>query len=326
MILRILLLWSLACGICRAADSAPLELEVKIPLPDVHGRIDHLAIDSARQRIFVAELGNDTVGIIDLKERKTLQTIAGLRSPQGIGYVPSTDTLFVANADDGSVRVFQGPKLTPMGQIALGDDADNVRVDDAARRVYVGYGSGALAVIDTANSQRIGDIPLRAHPESFQLTTDGQHIAVNVPNAHEIAWVDRTQNKQTASWPTGSLRSNFPMALDRSRGRALVVFRRPAKLVAFDLNDGHVVSQAETCGDSDDAFFDAKRDRAYIICGEGFIDVLRFRADGYESIARIPTSSGARTGLYSPELDRLMLAVRASSTTSASVWVFRPAP
>src|SRR5262245_8495752 len=33
----------------------------KIPLGDVSGRIDHLAIDLARRRLFVAELGNDTV-------------------------------------------------------------------------------------------------------------------------------------------------------------------------------------------------------------------------------------------------------------------------
>src|SRR2546426_8166530 len=141
----------------HAADSNLLLLEAKIPLGQVKGRIDHLGVDAARQRLYVAELGNDSVGVIDLKDRKTLRTITGLREPQGIGYVPSSDTLYVANAGDGSVRLFQGTDYAAAGQIDLGDDADNIRVDSAANRVFVGYGKGALAVIDGARRSKIGD-------------------------------------------------------------------------------------------------------------------------------------------------------------------------
>jgi len=152
-----------------AAESAALEIESKIPLGDVRGRIDHLAVDLHRQRLYVAELGNNSVGVIDLKDRKAIRTLTGLAEPQGVGYVPSTDTLYVANAGDGSVRLFQGAQLTAAEQIDLGDDADNVRVDDATHRVLVGYGSGALAVIDTDTRAKIADIRLKGHPESFQL-------------------------------------------------------------------------------------------------------------------------------------------------------------
>jgi hypothetical protein len=134
-----------------------LELEAKIHSGDVRGRIDHLAVDLKRQRLYVAELGNDTVGVVDLGNRKALRTLADLREPQGIGYVPSTDTLYVANAGDGSVRLFRGEDLTPAGQISLGTDADNVRVDDVAHRVYVGHGDGALAVIDAESERKIAD-------------------------------------------------------------------------------------------------------------------------------------------------------------------------
>jgi DNA-binding beta-propeller fold protein YncE len=114
MISRLLLL-AIAMGTAIAADSPPLELETKIPLGEVHGRIDHMSIDVGRGRLFVAELGNDSVGVVDIKNGKTLRTLKGLKEPQGIGYVPSTDTLYVANAGDGSVRLFQGAELTPSG-------------------------------------------------------------------------------------------------------------------------------------------------------------------------------------------------------------------
>ena len=47
-----------------------------------------------------------------------------------------------------------------------------------------------------------------------------------------------------------------------------------------------------TCGDADDVFWDAKRERVYVSCGEGVVDVLRRRGDTYEELARVPTAAG----------------------------------
>jgi DNA-binding beta-propeller fold protein YncE len=300
-------------------------LQAKIPLGDVRGRIDHLAVDLNRQRLFVAELGNDTVGVVDLKERKVALTLAGLKEPQGIGYVASTDTLYVANASDGSVRLFQGLNLSPTGRIELGDDADNVRVDENAHEVWVGYGAGALAVIDTASHRKIADIPLKAHPESFRLETPGQRIFVNVPDAHEIAVVDRTARKQIASWPNGDSSANYPLALDPAHQRVVSVFRHPPMLASFQAEDGKRIATVETCGDSDDAFIDGKRNLIYLICGAGYVDVLQLRGDTYQRVSRVTTLSGARTGLFVPKLDRLFVAARARGSAPAAVWEFRPA-
>src|SRR6266571_6234794 len=79
----------------QTSSPAPLQFEGKIPLGDVRGRIDHMAIDLPRRRLFVAELGNDSVGIVDLKNRKLIHTLGGLSEPQGVGYVPSMETLYV---------------------------------------------------------------------------------------------------------------------------------------------------------------------------------------------------------------------------------------
>jgi len=307
-----------------SAFGAGLELQTKIPLGDIHGRIDHLAVDLARQRLYVAELGNDSVGVVDIKEQKTIRTLKGLQEPQGIAYVPSTDMLYVANAKDGSVRLFKGADLTPVAELPLGEDADNVRVDDDSHRVFVGYGSGALAMIDTSTRAKVGDIALHGHPESFRLDASGKRIFVNVPDAHEIAVVDRATNKQVAAWKTGVHFSNYPLALDE-QGRVLVVFRHPARLAVFQPQDGQLLSAVPTCGDSDDLFVDSKRHRVYVSCGEGFIDVFAAQGNNYTRVSHITTVSGARTSLFVPEIDRLFLAVRAADGKPASIWIFRPA-
>ncbi len=90
-----------------------MQVEAKIPLGDVHGRIDHLAVDVARRRLFVAELGNDSLGVVDLAAGAVAHRIRGLREPQGVAYVPGADILLVANAGDGTVERYRGMRSAP---------------------------------------------------------------------------------------------------------------------------------------------------------------------------------------------------------------------
>jgi YVTN family beta-propeller protein len=304
---------------------APLVLEAKIPLGDVSGRIDHLAVDMKRQRLFVAELGNNSLGVVDLASGKVLRRITGLSEPQGVAYVPFADSIYVANAGDGSVRVLRGDDLAPIGRIDLGDDADNVRVDTLRNRVLVGYGKGALALVDPGSRTKTAEIRLKAHPEGFQINETGTRVFVNIPDAGDIEVIDLAAGS-TRSLPMQGAGANFPMAIDAAAHRVLVVFRSPPSLMALSSEDGHVVAKAETCGDADDVFVDAKRRRIYVSCGDGIIDVLQPAETGYRSLGRVPTVSGARTSLFVPELDRLFVAVPARSSEPAAVWVFRTVP
>jgi DNA-binding beta-propeller fold protein YncE len=308
-----------------SATTDTLQLDRKIPLGDVSGRIDHLAIDLAKRHLFIAELGNNTVGVIDIGESKVVHRFTGLKEPQGVGYARSTDRIYVANAGDGSVHQFKAADFSALGSLKLGDDADNIRVDPVETQVIVGYGSGALALLDAASHGKVGEIRLAAHPESFQLEKTGPRIFVNVPDAHEVAVVDRAAGRQVASWKPAGLEGNFPMAIDDRGERLAVIYRKPAALVIFDTGQGAVITRAPTCGDADDVFFDTKRQRLYVSCGEGAIAVFQKQGETYRELGRVPTVAGARTSLWVPELDRLFLAVRATGREPAAVWVYRPA-
>ena len=238
----VMLLTLTADGLAQGTSQpAPLKLEAKIPLGNVKGRIDHLAIDLARQRLFVAELGNDSLGVVDLKARKLAKRITSMKEPQGVGYVAASDTVYVANAGDGAVRLFRGDALEPAGVIDLKSDADNIRVDADKKQVLAGYGGGAIAVIDATNNTKIADIPLRGHPESFQLSDTGQ-IFVNLPSVRAIGVVDRSAGRETASWPTRRLGGNYPMALSDAAKHVIVAFRDPPRLAVFAMADGAVAA------------------------------------------------------------------------------------
>ncbi len=324
----LLALWALPGKVWAAEPEPPLVLERTIPLPGVSGRIDHMAVDLRRGRLLVAELGNGSVDVMDLAEGKAVRRIAGLKEPQGVGYAPQADLVAVANAGDGSVRLFRGEDLALVGVVPLDDDADNVRLDARTGRFVVGYGSGGLAAFDPASRSVVSRAELPAHPEGFQLDPNTGRAYVNVPDAGQVAVVDFAAGKQIANWRApGGLRQNFPMALDAAGSVLATVFRSPARLVLLDTKTGAVAASFATCGDADDVFFDAKRRRLYVSCGDGAVDVVQRDAAGYHSLARIRTRPGARTSLFVPELDRLFVAARASPAgTDAAILVFRPAP
>src|SRR5947199_2361616 len=280
-----------------AEPSAPLQLEAKISLGNVAGRIDHMAYDTPRNRLFVAELGNNSVGVVDINARKVIHRISGLKEPQGVAYLAARDLIYIANGGDGMVRIHRGSDFSPAALIPLGGDADNIRLDPSTNRIVVGYGKGALAIIDPAGGAKVADIALKAHPESFQVDPESERIFVNLPETQTIALVSKTTGQEPANWPQ-TYGGNYAMALDNEKHRVFVVFRDPAKFVALAKDTGAVVAEADTCGDVDDLFLDAKRQRVYVSCGQGFIDVLDARDAGFVRLARIATVPGARTSLF----------------------------
>src|SRR6266545_4296659 len=216
-----------------APGAAGLRAVQTIPLPGVEGRMDHLAVDVQRRRLFVAALGNNTVEVVDLNKGVRVQSIPGFHEPQGISFVPDNNRIFVANGKDGSCDILDGDSFRRIQSVNFADDADNVRYDPAAKLIYVGYGSGALGILNATDGSRLGDIKVAGHPESFQLEKSGSRIFVNVPAAGHIAVVDRHKHALLSTWPVERARSNFPMALDEPGRRLFVGCRKPPRLLVY---------------------------------------------------------------------------------------------
>jgi hypothetical protein len=305
----------------RAEDPGPLRLEKEIPLPGVEGRIDHISVDEAGQRLFVAALGNGSVEIVDLRKGERTAEIKGLEEPQGLYYDSKTDRLFVATGGDGKLRVYEGKSLVLQETQEFGEDADNVRYDQQTGDVWVGYGNG-IAIVNSAG-QKVGSIALDSHPESFQFGETGDRVYVNVPKRIGVVVVDRRKRIVLAKWGLGASLANYPMALDDANKRLFVGCRLPARLVVLDPTSGRIVDTLPTVGDTDDVFYDATRRMVYVVGGEGAVETLRQRdPDHYERAGRTITGPGARTGFFLQNSSRLYVAVPHRGSQAAKVLVY----
>ena len=304
----------------------PLQLEEQIPVPKVAGRLDHFTADAKRKRLFVSALGNNSVEVIDVFAGRVMHSIEGLAEPQGPLYVPDFDKLYVANAEDGTVRVYDGATYTLRKTINFNEDPDNIRYDDRSKKVFVGFGEedGGIAVIDPATVERVGQVyKNQGHPESFQVERSGVHIYANVPDAGNVVESIDQKTGAVTKWPLKGLRGNYAMALNEEDHRLFTVTRKSPMLVVLNTQSGDEVARLRAAGECDDVFFDASRKRIYVIGGEGMITVIQQNdPNHYELVANVLSSIGVRTGYFFAKRDRFYVGVPAKGNEPAQVWTY----
>jgi len=306
------------------SPSSPLVHAGTIELPGVEGRIDHLAVDLARERLVVAALGNGSVEVVDLAAGRRTRSLKVPPEPQGILCLPRQDRIVVACGGSGTCEIFDGATLEPRKSLAVGDDADNLRCDPSQSRVYVAF-EGGLGIVDADTWTVLGRVPLDGHPEGFQLGPEGRAY-VNLPGRRQVVVVDLEKAVVAGHWSIDEAGANYPMALDAGGGAAsgeplvLLGCRSPATLV-LRARGGEPRGTLALSGDVDDLFVDSARGRVYAACGEGFVDVFEHGPDGLRPRTRIATAPGARTGLFVPERGRLYVAAPRRGSAAARIEV-----
>jgi hypothetical protein len=292
-----------------AADPA-LELVQTIPLKGKAGKLDHLAIDAKRERLFLANKSNNTLDVVDLKEGKLLKQIAGQNGVQGVAYAADLDRVFAVLGNGGLLNVFNGDGYKPLKTLKFTDDADNVLYVPASGLIYVAHAEKALAVVDAKTYAVKADIKLPGAAEGLVLEEKRPRLYLASPDAGEITVLNTDKNEITAHYPV-KMGSDFPaIALDEPARRLYVGCHKEPMVIVMDAETGKEISSAPIPGEIDDLHFDAKRKLLYASCGDGFLAVLKVTdADHLEAVEKIATAKGAKTSLYVPETSRLYVAV-----------------
>ena len=275
---------------------APLTPRSRIVLPGVFGRIDHFGYDPRRGNLFVAALGNDTVEVINSLRR--IHTIKGLDHPQAAVYVQEFDRLVVSD-QAGKLRFYDGRSFKLLKAVDFRANVDNLRYEPEEKRIYVGYGSGAIAMLDAATMERLPqEFKLGSHPESFQFERKGPRLFVNLPDQESIGVIDRKTGAVT-KWAVKGATTNHALVFDEASHRLFSAAIQPGKLWVIDSDSGKVVATLRIVLGVDDMWFDVDRKRILASGHAGFISVIQqIDPDHYELIANVPTAVGGGTSFY----------------------------
>ncbi len=301
------ILWA---GPAPAAEPSTLELVQTIVLKGKAGKLDHLALDGKRDRLFLANTSNGTLDVVDLKAGKLLKQVRGQTGIQGVAYAADLDRVFVGLGSGGLCNAFDGKDYAPLKTIKFQDDADNVRYDADRHLVFVAHAEKALGVVDAKTYAVKADLKLAGAAEGFQVAQGQPRLYLVTPAPSQVAVIDIDKGEIVTSYPVKMAGGGHPLALDDATKRVFVGCRQAPMLVVLDAESGKEITGVDIPKDIDDLHFDAKRKRLYASCGEGFVAVIKQAdADHYEVVDKVATVAQAKTSLFDPETSRFFLAV-----------------
>jgi hypothetical protein len=185
-----------------------------------------------------------------------------------------------------------------------------------------------ISIIDTASEAKIGDIRLPAPSlEAMIIDQASDSLYVNLPEKNAIAVLDLKKRAVIAIWPLTMGKRNEAFALDAEHHWLYVGCNDGdvrGSIVVIDTQTGKELQRLSIGSWVDSMFYDPARRRIYASTGVGEVFTYERRADGsHEELEPVDTAVMARTALFSPELDRLFVAVPHLGWTTAKVLVFK---
>ena len=268
----------------RAADTpSPLRLEKVISFDGVEGEFDHVAIDLANKRLYVAAEDQQTVEVFDLAAGTHRESIRLFGRPHGLVFLPKSSELFVADGNDASGKFVDptGPKVVTAVKTAL--RADSVTFDPATQTIFVANGGrvvkmdySLVTAISGAGRKKTGEVAIDSQVlEALAVESGSRRLYVNLMDKGAVAVVDRTTMKLMETWRLEGAEQNTSLALDEAAHRLYVACRRPAALLVLNTQTGKTVAHLPCVDHADDAYFDAAQKRVYVSGGEGAISVYQ---------------------------------------------------
>lgn len=304
-------------GFAVTCKPAALELVGTTDLPNISGDLDHLAIDSGGQRLFLAAEDNGTLRVIDLKTGKLEKTLKGFNTPHSIVFLPDQKELYIT---DGSkaVQVLDSNTFQVKKTVPTMPGADSVGVDRANDVMYAVSGGkdvsmtrSAISKIDMKTGKLLAEFPIdAAHVEAMALEKSGPRLFVNVTDKNYLAVMDRNNGNIIARWPIKEAKQNAPLAFDEANKRLFVVCRDPGTLLVLDSTNGRTIASFPAGARADEVVFDRMHHRIYVAAGDGRIyPYEETDADHYKALEPIVSAPGAKTAVLYPDCSRLFVAV-----------------
>jgi hypothetical protein len=331
-------------------DKPTLRLVQTIPLSGVSGRLDHMAVDLEKNRLFVAAVANGTLEVLDLNAGKVINSIPGIKDTQDALFLGGQFNKLYVSSLDGTLRIFQGETFRLIQAFKLEPDPNRLLYDPATDLIYFGYGGqnagfdayGRVGIMQAKrgapSDQFVADMIAPTyrpgHLADMAMEDDGKLLICD-SRTDLIFQFDTRKRELLKSWPAHGDGAG-DMSLDRARHRLFVGTRIPAEMTVYDSLSGKEIVSLPGPETMDGVYYDADLKRIYMSGGRwygtpdaspGWVYVYQQKdADHYELVSKIRTRPGSGTSLFVPQLKRLFVASQAIGDQDAAILVLETLP
>ncbi|MGD9621625.1 MAG: hypothetical protein AB7G47_14865 [Mycolicibacterium sp.] len=195
--------------------------------------------------VWVADQDGDSLTVLDAATNAVTTTVTGLNSPHNVqvsrdattvyavtgdnrvvaidtttytvdavastGSAPAhvieapNDKVYVTNADDGTVSIYETPGLKRIGQIDLGGMPHGLRpAADGSVIVVANTMAGAVDLIDPTTDQPTGSVPVGNQPAQVAVSADGRYAYAGITGPPSVVKVDLVSRRVVGSAPVSA--------------------------------------------------------------------------------------------------------------------------
>lgn len=180
----------------------PIDLETRATGPEISVGEEprDAALSADGRRLYVANLGEGSIGVVDTLEQRTVATVKVGSSPNGLAMAPDGKTLWLANADDATIQPIDTRALKAGATIRVGSRPRAIAIAPDGSTLYVtNNGSNTITPVDLRSHVPQAAIVVGERPSGIAMTPDGKRLYVVNSASNSVTPVDLSNAGRTLS-------------------------------------------------------------------------------------------------------------------------------
>ena len=184
----------------------PKTFEIQARIPTQGRNPEHCEFSADGALLTTSNEGSDNLDVIDIKQKKSVGTIATSGHPRGAAFIPGTSHLFVAQESANTVDVIDLAARKKIASIPTALRTAGITISGDGKRVYAANGgAGSVSVIDVATMKVVKEIPVGKRPWNMALTPDGKKLYVANGRSNSVSVIDTASLSVSKEIPVGEL-------------------------------------------------------------------------------------------------------------------------
>jgi DNA-binding beta-propeller fold protein YncE len=277
-------------GAAAAAGPLPLALVHDVPLPGRPTRFDYQWVDSARGRLYIAHLGDDSIDVVDLRSDKVVGVIGGLPRVHGVLAVPERHLVLATVTGDKALALIDDRTLVVRARVPAGEYPNGLAFDSRTARAFVSNNEGlGVGVVDVERGVALPGVDIGGGAGNSQYDPPSGHVFVAVHKAAVLVEIDPAAARVVARHPLDGVRSCHGLLVAAEQRLAFAACGSEAgpRLVTFDLASMRQVSAQPIPRQADVLAFDPGPRRLYVSSETGSCAVFEVAAAGDRRVMKL---------------------------------------